>query len=85
MVDLYIFIKLPESSAIHAKIYRNTIRSINEVNAAVKTIIRDNFHMLVKDSSNSTELQIPAQELSTVLMEQCDWQNINYNMGLDFN
>lgn len=71
--DLYVEIKLQEYSGNYIKLLRDCIRSIVDINVAVKNILRDNFNMLVRESLNSFVLEIPSDEVSRVLKEQYNW------------
>lgn len=46
---------------------RDCIRSIVDINVAVKNILRDNFNMLVRESLNSFVWKIPSEEVSRLL------------------
>lgn len=71
--DIFIDIKLQENRENYIKMLRNNIRSIVETNSAVKNILKNTFNTLVRDSSNSTVLEIPVDEVTRLLMEQYDW------------
>lgn len=71
--DIFIEIKLQQNRDNYVKMLRSNIRSIVDTNMAVKSILRDTFNTFVRDSSNSTVLEIPAHEVTRVLMEQYDW------------
>lgn len=71
--DLYIDIKLQDFSKNYAKMIKSCIRSIVQTNVAVKKVLKENFGILVRDSPNSTSLEIPVHEATTLLMDQYDY------------